>query len=79
MDVLEFADWQAFHRVEPWGEPTLDERTRILASVMVNSQGGDTTPRDFDFSWDKAAPERERVMIDVREGLAMLANSIQRK
>lgn len=36
----EFAEWEAFYRLEPWGDYRADYRMGILAAVTVNQWRG---------------------------------------
>lgn len=75
MEAGEFEDWKRLHRAEPWGAPVEDERLRILLSGMANIHcEKKTVPSDFAFTWGEAE-KRERVLLDFRTGMKLLADS----
>ena len=51
IDAGEMAEWEAFWRMEPWGEGRADLRAGIIASTVANTVRGKNTPpfRAVDF------------------------------
>lgn len=60
VDSREFTEWQAYWRLEPWGEGRADLRAGIVASTMANIwRTGDSepfTPADFMPTFDAGEP-----------------------
>lgn len=50
-DSRQFAEWQAYYQLEPWGEERADLRAGIIASTIANVNRGKGqrafTPSDF--------------------------------
>ncbi len=50
-DSRQFAEWRAYHQIEPWGEERADLRAGIIASTIANVNRGKGqkvfTPDDF--------------------------------
>jgi hypothetical protein len=57
MDSRELAEWQAYEKIEPFGEWRADLRSAIVASVVANAfRGKDSrpvSPEDFMPEFDK--------------------------
>ena len=68
IDAEEFQWWQAFYRLEPWGETRADLRMGILASVQANVyRGKDTeafTPQDFMPNFEASSDEPDDDELD---------------
>jgi len=64
IDSAEFSEWQAYERVEPFGEARADLRSGIVASVMANTWRGKDQkahkPSDFMPDFDRAEKEPEQ-------------------
>lgn len=63
MSALEFAEWQAYYSLEPFGERRADYRTAQIVQMMANTnRDTNTHPNGFplsDFLPDEVAPEPE--------------------
>lgn len=42
-----FRYWQAFYKLQPFGDERADLRIALMASAFCNTQGNKTHPRDF--------------------------------
>ena len=61
-DSREFAEWQAYYELEPWGEERADLRAGIVASTIANvnrGKGKSFKPGDFMPEFDKPAPKHQ--------------------
>ncbi len=75
------AEWSAFDRVEPFGDPREDLRTGIVTSNLFNAFTGSTTkPADFMPLSDKPEPvvkSVEELKADAMRITAMLGGKIK--
>lgn len=55
MSAAEFAEWQAFAQIEPFGSRVEDIRAGVIASACVAPWGGKTAPGEW-FEWEPPAP-----------------------
>lgn len=70
ISAAEFAEWQAFYAIEPFGEERADLRAAIIAATVANSmrvKGRVLTPADFmpdfgDGSKRQTAQEMEAIL-----------------
>lgn len=63
IDSVEFSDWMAYYRIEPFGERISDVRAGVIAATIANANRGKRqkpfVPADFT-PWIK--PPREPVL-----------------
>lgn len=73
MTAREFASWEAFYRVEPWGEEREDLRMGIVCSVLSASRGQRSKPGDYIPQWwsaPKPAQTSDQILGVVRGWVA---------
>lgn len=55
----EIAEWQAYERLEPFGQRRLDDGMRLLAAILVNANRGQHSPavepHEFLRAWSPVA------------------------
>jgi len=72
---VQFAEWMAYSRLEPWGEERDDLRMGIVASVIANSNRGKNQkpfkPTDFIPSFEPVSDEEQvrRLLAKARKAL----------
>lgn len=75
MTSLQYAEWIAYSRLEPWGEDRDDLRMGIVASVIANSNRGKGQkpfkPQDFmpDFEPVSEEAQIEQMIAKARKAL----------
>lgn len=70
MSAREFAEWQGFFAVEPFGGPVDDLRFGTVAATAGAAWGAKTSPSDY-FQWTPAAPHGD--WRDIQAEFAALA------
>ena len=59
IDSHELAEWQAYYKLEPWGEERADQRMAQLTVIVANYLRGDGQPFDlYDFMPYTERPEK---------------------
>jgi hypothetical protein len=72
---VQFAEWMAYSRLEPWGEERDDLRMAIIASTIANVNRGKNTqafkPQDFMPSFEPETEEQaaERLIAKAMKAL----------
>ena len=72
---VQFAEWMAYSRLEPWGEERDDLRMAIIASTIANVNRGKNTkafkPQDFMPSFEPETEEQatERLIAKAMQAL----------
>lgn len=52
MSASEFAEWQAYARIDPFGEEREDQRAGVIAAVIANVHRDPKKRKDpFDWEW----------------------------
>jgi len=75
MDAREFAEWQAYYAIDPWGDQREDLRTAMVCQ-LVSAFGGKPPPlRDFMPFADEARKEREPISAEALSGVLMQAQA----
>ncbi len=73
----QFAEWQAYYQLEPWGEERADLRAGIIASTIANVNRGKGqrafTPSDFMPEFNK--PIRRQSQSDMAAILNTMVDS----
>lgn len=84
VDSAEFVEWQAYDRLEPFGEDRADLRAGIIASTLANSTRRPSTPpydpQDFMLlahRWRK--PERVQSVEEQQHILGLVAHASGRQ
>lgn len=75
IDADEFAEWQAFDRIEPLGGLAEDYRFGLIASVLLNihrRKGAPAVDPLELFPWQKEPPDPERDNEKVRKAVDRL-------
>lgn len=59
IDAREFAEWQAYYTIEPFGEERADYRNAILCALIANALGKKREPKHFmpDFTAEPKPPQ----------------------
>ena len=68
IDAVEFAEWMAYHSLEPWGE----DRAGIISSTMANAaphvrRRQPFVPQDFMPWFDRPAPKTKQTAEDIKQ------------
>ena len=75
IDSAEFAEWRAYHEVDPFGEDRADLRSGIVASVVANAnrtKGRAFKPGDFMPDFDRMETGQQSVEeMQARIGIAL--------
>jgi hypothetical protein len=73
MSSAEFAEWIAFHNIDPWSEHRADIRSATIATVIANANRG---KRSKPFKVDDFMPKfepRKRTVTDPKQFRAAMA------
>lgn len=75
MTSADFAMWEAYYAVEPWGEERADLRAGIIASTQANchrTKGAAFKPSDFMPQFDKPKQSPQQVRSVIEMGFRMM-------
>jgi hypothetical protein len=76
MPASELAEWEAYWRIEPWGEARADLRAGIVASTLANAHrkkgARPFAPSDFMPYAEKAAPSGRALAERLKAAFALL-------
>lgn len=78
MPEREFARWQAFYEIEPFGEYRADIRSAIIACVMANANRGKGPSHKVDEFMPKFEPPKQMSDNEIRNVLKGLADGNRR-
>lgn len=77
VDSAEFAAWQAYALLEPFGEERADLRAGIIASTIANVNRGRATPpfrpKDFMPEFRRRPPEQVQTVEEQQQILGLVA------
>ena len=59
VDAEEYADWQAYYAIEPFGGHVEDVRAGVIASVVAGSVGKEVEPLEW-FGWHERIAAMDR-------------------
>ncbi|MGC4031482.1 MAG: hypothetical protein QM754_07070 [Tepidisphaeraceae bacterium] len=59
IDSRELAEWMAAFNLAPWGDERADLRAGIVASTIVNVNGGKSKPSDFLPKYGQQEPKQQ--------------------
>lgn len=81
IDACEFAEWQAYYTIEPFGEERADYRNAILCTLIANALRGKHgwTAKPKDFMPDFTETERRQTPSDFRARMNLYAALHNRK
>lgn len=80
MSSIEFTYWQAFNRIDPFGEDRADLRTGIVAATVANChRSRDSDPfAAKDFMWQYSPPAEKQGNAVVTQSPAEVARLVDR-
>ena len=75
---MEFAEWQAFYRLSPWGDERADLRAGIIASTVANvhrdRKSRSYKPADFIPRYGPVRPQSPGVLLAKMQAFAAVHN-----
>jgi len=81
IDAREFAEWQAYYTIEPFGEERADYRNAILCTLIANAlrgkHGRRAKPKDF--MLDFTAEQKPQTLADMRSLMNLYTELHNRK